>query len=84
MFGLSFSKFLFLAAIVAIVWFAVKYGHRFQAIRRALREELLRRQAQKPPPIAAEDLVKCAVCGAYVGARSASSCGRSDCPWGRR
>ncbi len=28
-----------------------------------------------------EDMVKCSVCGAYVAARSASSCGRGDCPF---
>ncbi len=28
-----------------------------------------------------EDMVKCSVCGAYVAVRSASSCGRGDCPY---
>ena len=81
MFGLSFNKFLFLAAIVAIVWFGVKYLQRVQAIRRAFRDELRRRQGQKTASIAAEDLVKCAACGAYVAARGTGSCGRQDCPW---
>jgi len=29
----------------------------------------------------AEDLVPCPRCGAYVAARGATSCGRSDCPY---
>ena len=30
---------------------------------------------------ATEDLVPCPKCGAYVAARGATSCGRSDCPY---
>ena len=30
---------------------------------------------------ATEDLIPCPKCGAYVAARGASSCGRSDCPY---
>jgi len=84
MLGLSLGKFLLLVALVALVWFGFRYVNRVETIRRALREELKRRQ--KPPPstrIDAEDLVKCAQCGSYVAARSATACGRADCPWGR-
>lgn len=84
MFGLSLGKFLLLVLLVVIVWYGFKYVSRVEAIRRALREELQRRQgAQRRPTIPAEDLVKCAQCSAYVAARSATSCGRPDCPWGR-
>ncbi len=84
MFGLSLGKFLLLVILVLVVWYGFKYASRVEAIRRALREELARRQgAQRRPTIPAEDLVKCAQCGAYVAARSATSCGRADCPWGR-
>jgi hypothetical protein len=40
-----------------------------------------RRSAASPPrrAIAAEDLVACGVCGAYVSAQ-APGCGRPDCP----
>src|SRR5579883_2698448 len=61
MLGLSLGKFLLLVALVALVWFGFRYVNRVETIRRALREELKRRQ--KPPPstrIDAEDLVKCA------------------------
>jgi hypothetical protein len=29
----------------------------------------------------AEDMIECSVCGAYVAARGAVSCGRGDCPY---
>jgi len=29
----------------------------------------------------AEDMIACRVCGAYVPARGARSCGRADCPY---
>lgn len=83
MFGLSLPKFLLLALIIAVVWFGFRYVSRVDAIRRAVREEVKRRQRPRgPASIEAEDLVKCAQCGAYVAARGASSCGRKDCPWG--
>jgi ribosomal protein L32 len=86
MFGFSLPKFLLFALLVAIVWFGFRYVNRVEQIRRAVREELKRRQPpgrRKQQTIEAEDLVKCSQCGAYVAARSASSCGRPDCPWGR-
>ena len=84
MFGFSFSKLLLLALLIFIVWTAFRYMRRVEAIRRVLRGEMQRRQAtRRPPPLPAEDLVSCPSCGAYVAARSASHCGRGDCPWGR-
>jgi hypothetical protein len=84
MIGLSLPKLLLFALLVAIVWFGYRYVNRVEQIRRAVREELRRRQPPgRPRSIEAEDLVKCNRCGAYVAARSASSCGRPDCPWGR-
>lgn len=32
-------------------------------------------------PVAEVDMVACRVCGDYVAARGASSCGRQDCPY---
>jgi hypothetical protein len=85
MIGFSLPKLLLFALLVAIVWFGVRYVNRVEEIRRAVREELKRRQPprRQAQSIEAEDLVKCGQCGAYVAARSASSCGRPDCPWGR-
>ena len=76
------AKLLLLILIVAVVWTGFRYVNRIDQIRRSLREELKRRQqGQKPSALPAEDLVKCAQCGAYVSARSATSCGRADCPY---
>jgi hypothetical protein len=84
MFGFSFGKLLLLALLIFIVWTAFKYMRRVEAIRRVLRDEMQRRQAtRRPPPLPSEDLVSCPACGAYVAARSASNCGRGDCPWCR-
>jgi hypothetical protein len=85
MLGFSLPKLLLFALLVAIVWYGFRYVNRVEQIRRAVREEVRRRQqpGRKPQPLEAEDLVKCSRCGAYVASRSASSCGRPDCPWGR-
>jgi hypothetical protein len=84
MFGFSFGKLLLLVLLILVVWTAFKYMRRIEAIRRVLRDEMQRRQAtRRPPPLPAEDLVKCASCAAYVAARNATNCGRADCPWGR-
>ncbi|HUK59852.1 MAG TPA: hypothetical protein VLV50_11530 [Stellaceae bacterium] len=83
--GLSFGKLIVLALVVAVVWTVFRYARRVEATARALRRELERRRGggQAPRSIAAEDLVKCSVCGAYVAGRAAQSCGRPDCPYGR-
>lgn len=85
MFGLSFGKLFLLAVIVLIVWSAFKYAQRIDMVRRTVRREMDARRGRQArgPTIAAEDLVKCERCGAYVAARSTASCGRADCPWGR-
>lgn len=86
MLGFSLGKFLLLAIIIVIVWYGFKYMQRVDNMRQTLRREMERQRKSAPPGargIAAEDLVKCARCGAYVAASSATNCGRPDCPWGR-
>jgi hypothetical protein len=85
MLGLSLGKLILLALIVVIIWYGYRYMQRVEAVRRFLREELNRRRSAARPsqPVEAEDLVKCAVCGAYVPSRNAGACGRPDCPWRR-
>lgn len=81
---LSPLKLLVLLLLVGVVWSAMRFTNRVDQIRRNVREEVKRRQqAQKPRSLPAEDLVKCAACGAYVAAHGARSCERADCPWGR-
>ena len=82
MFAISLGKFLVLALLVGIVWLGFRYKSRVEEIRRTVREELRKREAPASRRrVEAEDLVKCAQCGAYVSARSPKSCGRPDCPW---
>jgi hypothetical protein len=94
---LSLSKLLLLAVVIALVWFGWRWVARVQAIGRARTEA--RRDGAAPTgagrrdgspfsaraasPNDAEDMEKCPECGAYVAPRSAVSCGRSACPYGR-
>ncbi|HEV8027106.1 MAG TPA: hypothetical protein VGP50_06730 [Stellaceae bacterium] len=86
MLGLGLPKLILLALMIAIIWYGYRYLQRIEAVRRALRDELMRRQratARPSQPVEAEDLVKCATCSAYVPSHHASACGRPDCPWRR-
>ena len=84
MLGMSLSKLLVLAIIIAIVWYGFKYMQRVEAIRRSVREEIARRQASaRPAARSVEDLVKCSKCGAFVAANGATNCGKAGCPWGK-
>ncbi|HYG88222.1 MAG TPA: hypothetical protein VD978_18410 [Azospirillum sp.] len=89
---LSFSKLLLLVLVIGAVWFGWRWFQRVDAVRR----EQVRRQAAPPPASprrdtyaepargpSAEDMEKCPECGAYVAPRSAVSCGRPGCPYGR-
>jgi len=91
---LSFSKVLLLALVIGAVWFGWRWFQRVDAVRRAhLRRQAApqsaaapRRDTQPEPARAdadAEDMEKCPECGAYVAPRSATSCGRTGCPYGR-
>ncbi|RJF84402.1 hypothetical protein D3877_07550 [Azospirillum cavernae] len=89
---LSLPKLLLLVIVVALVWFGWRWVARVQTIGRA-RTEARRNGAAAPTgspftpraasPTDAEDMEKCPECGAYVAPRSAVSCGRSACPYGR-
>ena len=84
MFGISFAKILLVAAVIAAVWYGFKY-----LSRKADKDEAEDKRAAKPGRDAApgrggetqavEDMVRCAVCGAYQ-ARHAAPCERRDCP----
>ena len=92
---LSFSKLLLLVLVIGAVWFGWRWFQRVEAVRR---EQLRRQAAPQPQPApsprrdtyagparaaSAEDMEKCPECGAYVAPRSAVSCGRPGCPYGR-
>lgn len=91
----SFSKILLLALVIGAVWFGWRWFQRVDAVRR---DQLRRPAAPQPAPrrdsaaeapraasqgASAEDMEKCPECGAYVAPRSATSCGRAGCPYGR-
>ncbi len=89
---LSFSKILLLVAVIAAVWFGWRWIARVDAQRRAAlnrrpapssKADPGRTAAAPPPRMEAEDMEKCPECGAYVAPRSAVSCGRPGCPYGR-
>ena len=92
---MSLSKILLLALVIGAVWFGWRWINRVQAIGRARntprRPDGRRDAAAGQPPrdprtssaAEAEDMEKCPECGAYVAPRSAVSCGRPACPYGR-
>ena len=97
MLGFSIQKLLVLAGVIAAVWYAFKFVGRLQQARDAeakaasgskragfadhMRDWVSGRKGGGEAGGEAEDLVPCPRCGAYVAARGATSCGRSDCPY---
>ncbi|MFQ5764385.1 MAG: hypothetical protein ACE5GT_05610 [Rhodospirillales bacterium] len=84
MFGFSITKLLFTVAVIALVWYGFKWVGRMQVKREHDARERLRREAAGPAhPGAgdAEEMVRCAACGAFVAASGAKNCGREDCPY---
>lgn len=90
MFGFSLTKILFTVAVVIIVWQGYKWLGRMQTRRDAIAREGARgtgrggraaAAAATPSPAEVEDMVECTVCGAFVPARGAVSCGRGECPY---
>ncbi|HKF71946.1 MAG TPA: hypothetical protein VKB68_09355 [Stellaceae bacterium] len=79
--GVGFFKLLFLAGAVAAAWYLFKMlagPSRPPAepqVQRGAGHTAARNRAE------AEDMVACKVCGTYVSATAARSCGRADCPW---
>lgn len=87
MFALSFSKLVVLVGIIVAVVYGSKLLSRFQELREA--EARRRREDARPtagagpgPARQIEETVKCRVCGAYVPAQGATSCGQPGCPYG--
>ena len=89
MFGISFTKILLIAAVIAAVWFGFKYLTRPDKDAEADKRGAKKRGGApstgepggdaKGGGRAIEDMVRCAVCGAFQ-ARSAGPCERRDCP----
>lgn len=86
MFGFSLQKLLFTILVIAIVWYGFKMIARIQERRSegdaaSRRAPSRRRRRSGGAAAEAEEMVACALCGTFVPARNARSCGRDDCPW---
>jgi hypothetical protein len=87
MFAFSLSKLVVLVGVVLAVVYGAKLLNRFQELRdaQARRQRGDARAAGRgnaAATAAIEETVKCRVCGAYVPARGAASCGEPSCPFG--
>ena len=76
-------KLLFLAGAVAGVWYLFKMLASPSAPPANPEPQARRRTTgtARNRAIEAEDMVACTICGTYVAAKGARSCGRGDCPW---
>ena len=86
MLGFSLQKLLVLASIVAAVWYGFRWVSRLQEARKLDQEaraaDLKDSRGTRRPAkqAAAEDMARCPTCDAFVPARGATPCDRSDCP----
>ena len=94
MFGLSLSKLILLAIVIAAVWYGFKWIGRVDKMRKeaAARDRVDQkkrageadRASTAPMPAAsggAEDMVSCRSCGTYVLASAARNCDKAGCPY---
>lgn len=84
MFGFSLPKLIFTVLVVVVVIYGFKAVTQLQERRErqvANRGKSGGGGAAAKSSAAVEDMVACDVCGTFVPARSARSCGRGDCPY---
>lgn len=89
MLGFSLQKLLVLAAVVVAVWYGFKFLSRLEQQRKSEAQVAQREAARRAKQAAsgsggaeaAEEMVLCSACGAYVPQRGTRSCGRADCPY---
>ena len=92
MLGFSIQKLLFTVAVVVAVWYGFKWVGRMKVIREKEAKDKLRRGAGGSGGGAgsadsssatgdAEEMVECAVCGAFVALQGAKDCGKDNCPY---
>ena len=92
MLGFSIQKLLFTVAVVLAVWYGFKWVGRMKVIREKEAKDKLRRGAGGSGGGAgsadsssatgdAEEMVECAVCGAFVAVQGAKDCGKDNCPY---
>ena len=76
MFGFSLSKLLVLGALIAAVWYGLRWVQRRQQLQRSAENDKMERGADP----SSEELVACTQCGVFVPAEGGRSCDRADCP----
>ena len=90
MFGFSLPKLIFTILVVVVVFYGFKAVTRLQERRQASGggddaprggTQASARSAAKRESYGSEDMIACSVCGTYVAASGARSCGRGDCPY---
>ncbi len=94
MFGFSLSKLLFTAVAIALVIYGFRWigqmqqrnDQRFKQRKTARKPGGAATSAQRNAPSAAdagdvETMIECKICGSYVAASGARSCGRDNCPY---
>ncbi|CCG43118.1 hypothetical protein [Magnetospirillum molischianum] len=72
-----FIKILLLVLVVSVVWFGFRHMTRVaeMIVRRGGESDKRRETAPT------ETMTECRVCGVWQPSRSASPCGRADCPY---
>ena len=81
---MGFLKLLFLAGAVSGGWYLFKMLAGPKVPPSDAGPKVRGREtndAARGTRIEAEDMVACKICGTYVAANGARSCGRGDCPW---
>jgi hypothetical protein len=78
MFGLSLTKLLFTAVVIAGVWKLYRYLDARGRARPRGGEPSGGPRDQSSPAV--EELIECTICGTYVPAQSSGPCDRPDCP----
>lgn len=74
MLGFSLQKLIALAAVIALVWYGLRWLSRYQQVRQDRERDRLARARRAMPERAGEDLVPCPRCGAFVPAGSPHEC----------
>lgn len=86
---LSFPKIVVLVAVVAVIWFGFRWFERWEREQRQAADRgqgRLGRERDRQGPIGGrdtEEMTQCPVCGTYVAAKTARSCGKPKCPYPR-
>ena len=97
MLGFSIQKLLFTVAAIFAVWYGFKWVGRMKKVREREARERLRRQAGNGGGVgtsesgefgagvgvseAAEEMVECPTCSAFIAITGAKSCGKAGCPY---